>query len=132
MKEKMIEMVNGALKEQFDFVPLAKAINVTEALIAKGVIALPVKWGDIGFAFSFELKEVAHYFVDEIHMDEFGITFEGYVDNENGDELERRTFTGAEVGKVIFFGDNAEIEAQQARANRMKGAPEWMTKEVKE
>lgn len=126
MRNKFIDLINGVLKDQFDFVPVGKTIEITDSLLSCGATLLPCKVGDIGFAFSTELKEVVPYCVDEIHIDEFGITFEGYVDNENGDELDRGTFTGAEVGKVIFFGDNAEIEAQQAHANRMKGAPEWM------
>lgn len=129
MKNKLTEIHKKAFEHLLENKQEFSHENYADYLFANAVIALPCKVGDIGFAFSTELKEVVPYCVDEIHIDEFVITFEGYVDNENGDEIDRGTFTGAEVGKVIFFGDNAEAEAQAAHATRMKGAPEWMTKE---
>lgn len=40
MKERMIGVVNGALKDAFDFVPLDKAIKVSEELLAHDVMPI--------------------------------------------------------------------------------------------
>ena len=40
MKEKMISTVNTVLKGEFDFVPLDKAIKVSEELIARDIVPI--------------------------------------------------------------------------------------------
>lgn len=55
MRDRLIELINKVLKEQFDFVPLDKAIKVADALLADGVIVPPCKIGDMVY------QVIGHY-----------------------------------------------------------------------
>ena len=45
MRDRLIELINGKLKEEFNNVPLRASINVADHLIANGVIVPPCKVG---------------------------------------------------------------------------------------
>ncbi len=49
-KERLIDLLNGILKDNFEHVPLSKVLDISERLIANGVLAPPVKAGDTVYA----------------------------------------------------------------------------------
>ncbi len=49
MRDRMIDIVNAALKGHFDYVPLNKAISVSDELLARGAIVPPCNVGDTVF-----------------------------------------------------------------------------------
>lgn len=49
MKDLLIDVLNGALKNHFDYVPLDATIKVADQLLAEGVIVPPCKIGDTAY-----------------------------------------------------------------------------------
>lgn len=76
MRDLMIDLVNGALKDHFDYVPLDTTIKVVDQLLANGVIAPPCKVGQTVYIIDdpdFEDPYVLDVKVSAVGRDEGGI-----------------------------------------------------------
>ena len=47
MRERLIDVLNGLLKENFSFVPISSVVKIADELLENGVIVPPCKVGDV-------------------------------------------------------------------------------------
>ena len=101
-RERLIELLNGELKDEFDHVPLSSAINIAEKLLTKGVHVLPIK-------------------VEEIKFYDSQMHYMFLIDMESDNECFNQSFGGWKtdqcIGKTVFLTKEAAEKAIADRKN---------------
>ena len=114
MRDRLIDIVNSALKEQFENVPIGKVMAVADSLLANGVIVPPCKVGDTVYATI--LGEIEAFVVLSIELAYTAKGFEGEFVSNNGKYP--MLFSFENIGKTVFL---TREEAERA----LRKEDEW-------
>jgi hypothetical protein len=125
MRDKLIDLLDKFLKEEFDYVPVKSAINIADRLIAEGVIVPPCKVGDVVYAphwhwGTYIKGGIMPYRITNITIaqNKKGVWTKKYraMEVKNGNTIDwQLNFEFDAIGKTVFI---TREEAEKALAER--------------
>lgn len=118
MRDRLIELINGKLKEEFNNVPLRASINVADHLIANGVIVPPCLEGQDIYIVKKNKVELTFARTFKYHGKEIGLEVEATHwkrDRDGWLKLKTDIIHESEFGKTVFL---TREEAEKALAER--------------
>ena len=123
-RDRLKNLLNEAFIKSDDNFGVPNIEQVTDYLVANGVIALPCKVGDTLYYYSPDYGTILPYFVESINISYLGdegehciYTFE--TNCLHGDELMDSTdFEFDEIGKTVFLTREEAEEALKERSEK--------------
>ncbi len=101
MRDRLIELLQDTAHEKNGMPSFSE---ISDYLLANGVIVPPCKVGDIVYAKYSGTNEIEYYVIDEVtHLGSDYFQFEAHLENEDGYTVDTIEFGAPEIGLTVFL-----------------------------
>lgn len=120
-RDRLIEILQDTLHEWECDVSIKTLTEITDHLIANGVIVPPCNVGDIVYAKYSGTNEIEYYVIDKVsHLGSNYFEFEAHLENEDGYTVDIIEFTVPEISLTVFLTpEEAEKALERSKGNEM-------------